>query len=308
MAQVLSDRSLEWASWLLRFLLKDVGAEDATVLQSEGTAHALVRSPSLLSADITGGMVHNAVVADAIVRYLRTPSVPFKPRAVALLAHLLKAPQLFPLDKLPDMATIHSVCSLVLNRCTADRTSSKQLFLPEGLLLYVELSVTAAAAQRVFDMRISLHEQRVAEESGLAVSVPRSIVPTKLTKTYSGIEPRSEPIRHGLGTGFAFVRVDADVSGPLSPPFEVSLPGPYMPALVPTPTVSVAAPPKLAVESASSLLGDVSDLVHCLGRNSRIPDRILCRAWLDSIGVADFAESAHPVFPSDASATGTVLF
>ena len=318
--QVLSDRSLEWASWLLRFLLKDVSVDALPASPSVATSHALVRSPSALSADITGGMVHNATVADAIVRYIRTPSMPFKARAVGLLAHLFKAPQLFPLEKLPDMATIHAMCACALQRCLTERSSSKQLFLPEGLLVFVELAVAAMSAQRVFDARQDLRAQQqlalaagtVGEDvitplpvtagpsvgaaggAGSHLPLPRITV----VRTMSGVEARSAAVRLGIGTGFAAAYVDMDDSTPLLPPFEVSLPAPYMPAIYPLSTAPLAHPPKLAVEDLTALLTDVGDLMHCLVHGTRVPDRLLCRAWLDSLGHSDFYASSHPLFPS----------
>lgn len=304
--QVMSDKSLEWASWLLRFLLSDLG-ESSTGEASSLTSHPLVRSPSVISADITGGMVHNAVVADAIVRYIRTPSLPFKQRAVSLLAHLLKAPQLFPLDKLPDMAVIHSVCNIALKRCVAERSSSKQLFLPEGLLLFAELSVTAAAAQHVFDTRLELRMRKVAED-GIGSPAPQLTRP-KLAKSWSGVEPRSQPARFGVGSGFASAVIVSDAAGPLVPPFEVSLPAPYLQGLpLPLPTSTLPPPNKLNHEDLSALLSDVADLAHCLSKGSRLPDRLVCRAWLDSLAHSDFSASPHPLFSGDMPTDGLLRY
>jgi hypothetical protein len=68
-------------------------------------------------------------------------------------------------------------------------------------------------------------------------------------------------------------------SDALVPPFEVSLPPPA------TGTGAATIP---------SVLRDVGDMVHCLSKGSRLPDRVTCRAWLDSVGRMAFASTAHP--------------
>jgi hypothetical protein len=136
--QVLCDVSLEWACWLLRFMLADV-------------QHI-----------VAAGVVHSVLIFDAIVRYLRTPGMPMKQRAVALLIMMLKSPQLFAIDKLPDISSIAGVCSLAVQRCETLRADGK-LFLPESLLLLVELAVTAASAQRVLNARAQLAKELEAQ-------------------------------------------------------------------------------------------------------------------------------------------------
>jgi E3 ubiquitin-protein ligase HERC2 len=72
--QVLHNPSLEWACWLLRLLqgASPVGHADA--------AAALVHSPN---------------IADALLSYIRTPSVPFKSLVVNILSQLLQRPYLY---------------------------------------------------------------------------------------------------------------------------------------------------------------------------------------------------------------------
>lgn len=93
--------------------------------------------------------------------------------------------------------------------------------------------------------------------------------------------PRARPLTCGIGVGFAaspgvVCTIGPDGSWCLDPPFEVSL------------------PPPPSAATLSSTLRDVADMVHCLSKSSRLPDRISCRAWLASVGGMAFAASAHP--------------
>lgn len=306
--QVLRDPSLEWACWLLQFMLNDV--------------EALVAS----------GAVHNVRVYDALVSYLRRPGAPFKHRVVSLLTQLLVRPHLFPVSELPDLSSVAGISSAVLERCQAEKDKG-ELFLPRGLLQLVELAITAARAQRVL-LRIS---SRTTSSDNMASGSPRlhdGPAPSTEDETVTrgdgdgsatadhGAASGSAPAAGGAGGGAAKstadadgsvskgsrpegrapvlmapnfggasgnndIVVDADGSGPLDPPLELSL-----------------TPP---IEKMGMLdqLVMVADAAECLYKRTRLPDMFMCEAWLDAEAFTKVVESAHP-FKVEEPISGTI--
>jgi hypothetical protein len=111
--QVLSDPSLEWACWLLEFLLLDASRASREIFEA----------------------VHHRAIFDALVRYLRTPSAPFKHRAVTLLTQLLAHPQAFTGSQLPDMGHLLAVSQLVLARARREQEAGRVFLSPPLLRL-----------------------------------------------------------------------------------------------------------------------------------------------------------------------------
>ncbi|KAF1318254.1 Hect e3 ubiquitin, partial [Globisporangium splendens] len=126
--EVLMNPSLEWACWVLEFLLSD-----ATEL-------------------VACGAVHNRKIYGALVRYLRSPGAPFKSRVVRLLLQLLYEVDLFPLSETPDLEALQSIGNLALARAKNEKESGK-LFISAHLLQLVELSMMTAAAAKAFEAR-----------------------------------------------------------------------------------------------------------------------------------------------------------
>ena len=122
--QVLSDPSLEWACWLLNFLLND-GAKA-----------------------VGQGVLHNASLFNALVRYIRTPGCPYKERVIGLLTQLLRSPHLFNTGSPPDFAAVRGLSNVVFVEVERRRNSPNGLFLPQRLQALVELSVVSSAAER----------------------------------------------------------------------------------------------------------------------------------------------------------------
>jgi hypothetical protein len=90
---VLHDSSLEWACWVLEFLLRD--------------ADELVAK----------GGLHSASVFRTMVEFLRAKGTPFKHRVIALLTQLLKSPMLFGPDQLPDLSALRGIEKAVMDYC-----------------------------------------------------------------------------------------------------------------------------------------------------------------------------------------------
>lgn len=124
--EVLVNPSLEWACWVLEFLLND-----ATEL-------------------VARGAVHNRKIYGALVRYLRFPGAPFKSRVVRLLLQLLQKPELFPSSEVPDLEMLESIGQLALVRAKSEKDSGKP-FISAHLLQLVELFMMTSTAAKVFE-------------------------------------------------------------------------------------------------------------------------------------------------------------
>ena len=126
--RVLTEPSLEWGCWLLEFLLSFCTGQHATALPQ--------------------GAVHNHRLCSALVRYLRTPAVPFRHRVVPLLTQLVSRPDLFSMTDPPQLEPI---LSGVKDACVAVRNAIKsrgQVFLPRLLQQMFELITTASTSHR----------------------------------------------------------------------------------------------------------------------------------------------------------------
>lgn len=124
--EVLVNPSLEWACWILEFLLNN-----ATEL-------------------VARGAVHNRKIYGALVRYLRSPGAPFKSRVVRLLLQLLHNPELFPASEKPDLEALESIGQFALARSKIEKDSGKP-FISAHLLQLVELSMMTSSAAKVFE-------------------------------------------------------------------------------------------------------------------------------------------------------------
>lgn len=125
----LTQPSLEWACWLLSFLLDDDMRDIVPI-----------------------GSVHNRAVYDALVRYLRTPSEAvrgarsLKRRIVAMLIQLLQLPHHFSPASRPTFEDIARWAPTIMSRCLK-KLKKGDLFMSSRLLQLVELIVTARAAK-----------------------------------------------------------------------------------------------------------------------------------------------------------------
>ena len=157
--QVLGSPSLEWACWLLRLLQ----AEEAS--GHDDTRAALVHSPSIFNA---------------LVLYIRTPSVPFKPLVVDIVTQLLARPHLFRAHmerfcrggrgEQQDFKKLEEVETAVHEAIQA-RKSSGQVFLPDSLQALAELGAASRSANMAHHLRSGpLRQQSLSElveEGGL---------------------------------------------------------------------------------------------------------------------------------------------
>ena len=122
--EVLTQPSLEWACWLLAFMLTD------------------------LLPQLSPGAVHTGTLFDCAVAYIQTPDVPFKHRVIKLLTQLVTTPQEFStrdpvrLDRLNDVFR-------AINTEVARAKASGQLFLTVRLQQLLELQATVHLARRL---------------------------------------------------------------------------------------------------------------------------------------------------------------
>lgn len=153
--EVLVNPSLEWACWVLEFLLNEAGE--------------LIRR----------GAVHNRKIYGALVRYLRSPGAPFKSRVARLLLQLLHQPELFPPTEIPDLESLESIGKLAVTRAKTEKETGK-VFISANLLQLVELSVMTMHSASVFEKSLNpvlrLDVPRVEGPVQLPVPVDRQEV------------------------------------------------------------------------------------------------------------------------------------
>lgn len=139
--QVITDPSLEWACWLLDFLLKtDADVHDGGSIDTQ--QHQQHQQASAIAA-----AVHSPAIVSALLRYLRAPGAPVKHRVVALLIQLLKRPHAFQPGRGPDFDGLKRIESVVMSRCNADLARGA-VFPPSHLQQLVEMCLVARAAER----------------------------------------------------------------------------------------------------------------------------------------------------------------
>lgn len=154
-SQVLSTPSLEWACWLLNFLLND-----ATSLKNSGPVHD-----------------HN--IFQALVRYLRSPGAPFKNRIVRILVQLLSTPLLFPSTETPDLKPLKNIGKRALQRAKEQRQviGSKNLFLSGHLLQMIELGIVTKTATKEFKKRSRAHTALLSDSKATLTAIPVPVPP-----------------------------------------------------------------------------------------------------------------------------------
>ena len=100
---------------------------------------------------VAQGMLHNALVFNAMVHYLRARGTPFKHRVISLLTQMLKSPHLFGADQVPNLAALRGIERVVLEHCGARIQETPDVMFPSRLLQLVELLTTAHTAERYVD-------------------------------------------------------------------------------------------------------------------------------------------------------------
>jgi hypothetical protein len=121
-AQVLTSPSLEWGMWLMSFLMTEAPEVAAT------------------------GALHHRLIFDSLVRYLRSPALPYKSRVIALLSQLLSSHHLFSPSDPPNLAALEGVRAIVMKKAQDEHTRQR-LFLPVRLVQLVQLCVLAKRAE-----------------------------------------------------------------------------------------------------------------------------------------------------------------
>jgi hypothetical protein len=143
-SQVLSEPSLEYACWILDFLLsKTVDGKD-----SDESSMKVRRA------------VCTADVFLALANYLRSPGAPYKKRVVYLITQLLKSPELFPIGDEPDLKQLKGVKKHVMRKCLDVSTDTTGIVLPEGLQQLVEMILVSREAKEFFKRRKGKNENK----------------------------------------------------------------------------------------------------------------------------------------------------
>jgi hypothetical protein len=131
--------SLEWACWLLEFLLNEV-------------------------SELGTGTVHNKKVFNAMVAYLRAKGTPYKHRIIALLTQMLRSPEKFLKDQVPNTKALRGIETAVFSFCRAHQVRAAQRGsgrngggsrqtggLPRRVMQLIEMSITARVSASDFD-------------------------------------------------------------------------------------------------------------------------------------------------------------
>jgi len=97
---------------------------------------------------VAQGVLHNALVFNAMVHYLRARGTPFKHRVISLLTQMLKTPHLFGPSEAPNLAALNGIEKVVLQHCQHEVARNSEVIFPSRLLQLVELITTKRTAQR----------------------------------------------------------------------------------------------------------------------------------------------------------------
>ena len=162
--EILKDSSLEWACWLLNFLLN----EGIDIDQSVSAA------------------VHTIDVYDALVKYLRYPGVPYKDLVINLITQMLSSPHLFergeyePVEgvrkglrdrsvpKLHDLEGVWKLTQQCLKSENGKKGQVSRLLFPPRLQALMKLEIERRSADKYFK-RDRLADQGQTSDSILEI-------------------------------------------------------------------------------------------------------------------------------------------
>lgn len=289
-----SDASLEWACWLLDWLLQERAAieQSASAAASAAPGASSTRSAAVLQLHKT---VQSPALVAALARYVRTVGVPFKGRVVNLLTQVLRhfsaeasaAPAALAAAAgsnpflaaaaaahLPDFTVFRRFEAAVLRRCEEEMSRSA-VFLPPQLQALVELCLTARLAQR----------NAIAAANALPGSAAAA----------SGFGPGSAPFGTvGGSAGDASARSGGSGGGFLSSLFRTSSgsgsgSGAGSASSRASQRITVVREPIVdpATQPAMALLAELSDCSDSLTRGVRLPDVLVCTAVQQAYGRLD---------------------
>jgi len=125
---VTREPSLEWASWLLAFLVRE----------------------ALTPETLRTGAMHRGEMVGAMVRFLRTPDAPFKPAIFGLLASILACPQYFAEHDRPDVRLFESIGETAKRLLGSAASPAERVFPPTQLQHVLEMAASARGASVVF--------------------------------------------------------------------------------------------------------------------------------------------------------------
>jgi len=184
-AQVLVEPSLEYACWILDFLLSKTveQAQPAQALQAlqaaqapphqeeeeeEEEEHRQLQEQEEESSLRVRSAVCTADVFEALSNYLRSPGAPYKKRVVYLITQLLKNPALFPTSDEPNLAQLEGVKKQVMKRCLDASNKNAGIVLPEGLQQLVEMILVTREAKQYFEKRKNQGQEKRQKRQGNA--------------------------------------------------------------------------------------------------------------------------------------------
>ncbi|RYG42278.1 hypothetical protein EON68_02045, partial [archaeon] len=160
--QVISEPSLEWACWLLNFLLVDA---------------------SQLSASVQRALHHRAVF-DALLGFVRTPQVPQKESVLRVLTQLLLEPSAFDDKQVPDISPLLRVADTVAERFVDVDAHDASVEVSARDSELVDLVVAAVTSDAAFSTR--------SRTAGTGVNAGSASAASSATATSSAQEVSTE--------------------------------------------------------------------------------------------------------------------
>jgi hypothetical protein len=288
--QAVSQPSLEWACWLLEFMLNEAGA------LSEETFRA----------------VHHREIFNALAKYLRTQGMPFKDRIVALITQMLLRPDAFSEDNPPDLMQLNGIARAAVRRAQQEQDVGRS-FPPPLLVGLIDMAGALALAQRDMQARKSIQEGEFIQRKTTEPSPSKAssiILPKFGGPRLFRLVPRRDDV---LRSPFPTPALE------LQPPSVAEIANledhqdGFMQSLVDVSDFARclrSAPELKDLHRVFSDSPGISDyvfrpqnlLAHAAILNCsfsqiaglRLPDRLLCRTWLDYMLNCAVIESAHP--------------
>eukprot|EP01138_Halocafeteria_seosinensis_P006927 gb/GECG01007085.1/.p1 GENE.gb/GECG01007085.1/~~gb/GECG01007085.1/.p1 ORF type:complete len:4254 (+),score=533.57 gb/GECG01007085.1/:1-12762(+) len=164
-----SEPSLEWACWLMEFLLRHSVSdsdEHSQVSSSASSGFAASDEESIIVPRQQRSQLYSGKVFQALVRYLQSRGTPFKHRVIQLVSQILRRTNMFPEGDVPDFSLLRGMEKTVMETCRNYLREPAQTPRP-GLLSLVELLTTARSAERA----ISEKEQEKGDIQRTATSL-----------------------------------------------------------------------------------------------------------------------------------------
>jgi hypothetical protein len=261
--QVATAPSVDWACWLLQFLLDDVFSQ------------------------LKPGQVHNTQLFDALLRYARGHAVPPATRdvVVMLMGQLLSTPWMFLPESQPSLEALLPLEELVM-KAVADAGKGVAVGmrqLPPRLLHLIELVVQRRAAAGEFASAKS-EASSPAKTPVVALSAVESdgSAESKVSEGWSLLTSAAGAVAAVSSKWKRKAAGRAKQANQRVTSTAWSLDAPLVPKVIPS---SLKLVEELAI---------LREYAQCFLHGARPSDAVLCSAWCEAFGVTRYVESNHP--------------